>query len=126
MLDKDCFVLENRHWICQLGIGFNAENEPIAFACRNHSSNDHYDYMHLPTNPTGSLSYEGDNALAEVRAVPRTVRSFVPKRKTSSCQVNKVTAPNNQNRLQSLMKQFVAFNPHLASSIKTFSKQNLI
>jgi hypothetical protein len=46
--------------------------------------------MHPTGNSTGSLSFEGDNALTKVMAVPQTVRSFQPKAYSHSYQLNKV------------------------------------
>jgi hypothetical protein len=64
--------------------------QPFVLTCRYHSQDDHFDYYHMPSNPTGSVSFDSDNSVAEIVAVPRTMRSFQPNKYCHSYQLNKV------------------------------------
>jgi hypothetical protein len=49
---------------------------PRILVCRYHSSRDHFKYLHCLTNPVGTISFTGNNALSQVVAVPRTMQTF--------------------------------------------------
>jgi hypothetical protein len=57
-------------------ITFFKRKGPRILACRYHSSRDHFEYLHCPANPVGTISFAGDNALSQVVAVPRTMQTF--------------------------------------------------
>jgi hypothetical protein len=90
LLSKEACILGNKKWKCMPSVAFINGYGPRILICRYHSSRDRFDYIHPTGNPTGSLSFEGDNALAQVMAVPRTVRSFQPKAYSHSYQLNRV------------------------------------
>ena len=63
---------------------------PSFLSCRYHNLNDHFGYIHVPTNVTGLISLEGDNTVAPITIVPRTVRAFKNKSHSNSYQINKI------------------------------------
>jgi hypothetical protein len=69
-------------------LAFVTEKGIRVCTCRHHTSKDWLEYIHLPTNPTGAVSFEGDNNLAQVVVVPRTVRPFQAKAFSHSYQLN--------------------------------------
>jgi hypothetical protein len=76
-------------WRCLITLCFVARKGMRVCTCRFHSSKDTLEYIHAPTNPTGSITFEGDNDLAQVVVVPRTVRSFQAKTFSNSYQLNR-------------------------------------
>jgi hypothetical protein len=79
VLCKSSYILNNPAWSCSVTLAFVTEKGIRVCTCRHHTSKDWLEYIHLPTNPTGAISFEGDNNLAQVVVVPRTVRSFQAK-----------------------------------------------
>ena len=68
-------ILENPKWPCCLSLVIY-NYIPSFLSCRYHNLNDHFGYIHVPTNVTGLISLEGDNTVAPITIVPRTVRAF--------------------------------------------------
>ena len=62
-------------WPCNVSVVVE-DRKPFVLCCRFHSSSHTVKYLHAPRNPTGSISFQGDNTLAEIVAVPRTIGTF--------------------------------------------------
>ena len=79
----------NKDWLCLPTIAV-IHDEPKILCCRYHSEKTKQRYIHPPSSPISNLSFEGDNSLAPVCAVPRTIKSFKAKTYTNSYHLNKV------------------------------------
>jgi predicted GIY-YIG superfamily endonuclease len=90
IVSKPAFILDNPNWKCKIHYFFPGGSAPGILICRYHAPNHILRYIHPPTNPTGSMSFDGDNTTAEVVVVPRTVKAFQANKFTHSYQINKV------------------------------------
>ena len=77
------------NWRCQVTFCLMDTEEMRVCTCRYHSSKDILEYIHAPANPTGAISFEGDNDLAQVVAIPRTIRSFQARSFSHSYNLNR-------------------------------------
>jgi hypothetical protein len=76
-MSKKVTILDNPSWHCMPSMPLVEDQGPRLCCCRYHSSKERFQYMHPPTSPFGSASFDGDNTLAQVLVVvPRTVRQF--------------------------------------------------
>lgn len=90
LIAKSAPLLGNKRMCCMPTIAFIDDQGPQILTCRYHSASTHQRYIHIPTNPCGSLTFRGDNTLAQVRVIPRTVRAFRAKKFTNSYHLNKI------------------------------------
>ena len=98
VMTKPCNILENPdpEWECSPSVEFTRLNStdtfpsPVVLCCRYHSSSNPYRYVHTPTNPTGSISFESDNTLSQLIAIPRCIKSFEKKLNNCTYQINAV------------------------------------
>ena len=60
-------------WRCLVTFKLMDTKEMRVCTCRYHSSKDFLEYIHAPANPTGVISFGGDNNLAQVVVIPRTI-----------------------------------------------------
>lgn len=91
VLSSPVHILNNPNpaWRCLITLQFIDGKEIRVCTCRHHSSKDILDYVHPPTNPTGAITFQGDNDLAQVVVIPRTVRPFQAKSYSHSYQLNR-------------------------------------
>jgi hypothetical protein len=91
VISRPVHILNNPDlsWQCLITLTFVDGKGFRVCTCRYHSPKDTLEYIHPPTNPTGTIAFPGDNELAQVVVVPRTIRSFQAKTYSNSYQLNR-------------------------------------
>ena len=84
------------YWFCNKKVAIRPSlvlvgGSPFILTCNHHSWNDHLSYLYPPRNPTGAVSFTGDNRLAQVVVVPRTIGIFRKHHYTNEYKMWKVT-----------------------------------
>jgi hypothetical protein len=69
-------ILENPNWWCSPCIAYENGKGPVVLTCRNHGNGSKLRYIHVPTNPTGTVMSDATDQLATVVARPRTINTM--------------------------------------------------
>ena len=64
----------NPRWLCQPSIAKTSTGAPVVLCCRHHNHRCSFQMVHVPSNPTGSLSDSRAGGLSPVVPIPRTIQ----------------------------------------------------
>lgn len=83
-------ILYNPKWICCPSIAYIAGRGPVVLTCQEHHNGTTLKYIHVPSNPTGTLVSTASDQYAQVVVKSKTIAAVKPKRYSDAYQMNRL------------------------------------
>lgn len=83
-------ILHNRQWMCRPSISYSKGKGPVVLTCFAHDTRSRGRYVHMPTNPTGTIMTPKSDQYCQAIMVPRTVSAAQAREFTDAFQLNEI------------------------------------